>query len=137
MSLRRQAREAKRRENNQILIEDFLQRLEVFFAAPTNGQVTNVWAGLKRCELYLLADAEYWTRTTGKRPNLFILIRSDGIHDAEDEDSEFTQLHLSIEVLVITGSKNVGDLHQLDPPVRLFENPTSAILAITLNMEDN
>lgn len=131
----REARETKRRGNNQLLIEDFLQDLEVFFAVPTNGRFTNLWHGLRRCELYLLADAEYWTRTTGNRPKLYVLIRSDGIHDVEH--SEFTPLDPSIEVLLITGSKDIGDLDQLDPPPRLFESPTTAILSITSNVGGN
>ena len=127
----REAREAKRRESNQLLIKDFVQQdLGAYLAAPQNGHITNLWNGLKRCEIHLLENAEYWARTTGTRPKVSIVVRTDGLHDAEEE---FKPLDPSITVLAITGGTDIGDLDQLDPPPRLFESPTSSILFITSN----
>ena len=126
----RAAREAERREENQIRIKDFVQHdLKTYLAAPQNGRITNLWDGLRRCELHLLQNAEYWTRTTGARPKASIVVRTDGLHDAEDV--EFTSIDSSIPVLAITGSADARDLDNLDPPPRLFESPTSAFLFIT------
>lgn len=124
----RQAREERRREQNRVRIEAFVGQLQRFLERPADAQATDIWNSLRRCEVFLEESDLYWTRVADAPPERFALLVSDGRQTVQT--SRFRPISSSIRVLIVSGSRDVGNFDQLRPAPLWFESPAAAVLYI-------
>ena len=125
------AREEKRRERNQAIIEDFITRLEKFLDRKPTARSTDLWGNVRRAQTFLLEDPLYWTGTEKTTPQLYLLVISDGRHNASR--SVYRSLDPSIKTIAVSGVSGLGDLGRIDG-IRWFESAASAAFFVTANV---
>lgn len=118
-----QERERQRRAENKTLIDAYLPQLKAFLSKPASAQITELWGNVDRSSLFLMEPSLYWTRSMQTAPLRFLILVTDGRHNAT---SEFKRPDKSIVVCAVSGSKGLGDINRIRG-VSWFESTASAV----------